>query len=185
GVTQAALFQSNLVTAPIIRGFDRMCARVLKYQAGLVKMVWGQGEKQKFAPIIGDTGIDILKEHIDITLDEFDVIVEALPPIVQDRAKLEQIVMLAVQTGELPITDALAILLENDLTIAVRKFSRKYAMRQMMQAQQEQQQAQIDQQLQAQQIASQNQQAEGNRDLQLQLMQMKNRGSLERDTMKG
>lgn len=185
GVTQAALFQSNLVTSPMFRGFDRLCARVLKYQAGLVKMVWGQGEQQKFAPIIGDAGIDFLREHHDLTIDEFDIEVQALPPIVQDRAKLEQIVMLAVQTGDMPVSDALAVLLENDLTIAVKKFSRRYAMRQMMMNQQEQQQAQADQMIQMQQMQQQGQMQQGNNQLQLQLQAMKNQANLQKTKLTG
>jgi hypothetical protein len=185
GVTQAALFQSNLVTAPMFRGFDRMCARCLKYQAGLVKMVWGQGEQQKFAPITGDAGIDFLHEHHDLSIDEFDIEVQALPPIVQDRAKLEQIVMLAVQTGDMPVSDALAVLLENDLTIAVKKFSRRYAMRQMMMNQQEQQQAQADQMIQMQQMQQQGQMQQGNNQLQLQLQAMKNQANLQKTKLTG
>ena len=185
GVTQAALFQSNLVTAPMFRGFDRYCARILKYQAGLVKMVWGAGESDKFAPIIGDTGIDILKEHHDISLDSFDIIVEALPPIAQDRQKLEQLVMLAVQTGEMPLSDALQVLLENDLTVAVRKFTRRHAMRQMQAAQQEERMAQMEQQMQQMQMQQQGQLQQGNWQNQLQLQQMKGQDNLRKTAMTG
>ena len=180
GVTQAALFQSNLVTSPMFRGFDRYCARILKYQAGLVKMIWGSGESDKFAPIIGDTGIDILRDSIDLTLDEYDVMVDALPPIVQDRQKLESLIMMAVQTGEMPLTDALQVLLENDLTVAVRKLTRRFAMRQMQQAQQEQQQAQMDQQLQMAQMQQQGQSQQDMLQNQRQLQAMKGQNNMQK-----
>lgn len=185
GVTQAALFHSNLVTAPIYKGFDAYCARILKYQANLVKMVFTKGEEQRFAPIIGDAGVDFLKEHVDLSLDEFDVTVEPLPPIATDRAKLENIVMAAVQTGELPLSDALQILLETDLRMATRKFTRKFAMRQQMQAQQEERMAQMEQQMAEMQNAKDLQVAEGGWNNQLQLQQLKNQGGIQKTALTG
>src|SRR5690606_10571715 len=97
GVTQAALIQSNLITAPYFRGFERFCSRVLNHQAKLIKIVFPKSPEM-FAPIIGDTGIDFLKEHIDLDLDEFGVYVESLPPQFMDRQKLEQMMMIALQS---------------------------------------------------------------------------------------
>lgn len=154
GVTQAALFQSSLITAPLFKGFDRFCSRVQNHQAKLVKMAWSDG-KEKYAGIIGDAGVDFLKDNIDISMDEFDIVVTCAPPIVQDRAKLEQIIMLAVQTGELPISDALFILMEQDLSVALRRFTRKYAMRQMEIAKQEERQMMMEDQMQQRQLAGQ------------------------------
>jgi hypothetical protein len=183
GVFQSAISQGNLITAPYFRGFERFCSRVLNHQAKLVKIAWA--DKEKFAPIIGDVGINFLKDNIDISLDEFDVIVESLPPIAQDRQMVQQLVMTAVQTGELPISDALSILIETDLTVAIRKFQRKYALRQIMMNQQEQQMSQQEQQMQMQQMELQNQQAQGNWQNQLQLQQLKNQGNIQKTALTG
>src|SRR5690606_30533297 len=112
GVTEAALYQSNMITAPYFKGFERFCSRVLNHLAKLVKIAWA--DKEKFAPIIGDVGIDFLRDNIDISLDEFDVEVRTLPPSNVDRQTLTQWVGMAIQSGELPLSDALAIMLEPD-----------------------------------------------------------------------
>jgi hypothetical protein len=156
GVTNSALLQSNLVTATYFKGFERFCNRVMNHQARLIKICWAG--KEVFAPIIGDVGIDFLKDNIDISLDEFDVVVQTLPPLVQDRQKLEQIVMAAIQSGSLELVDALDIMLEPDTRAAVRKLKRKMTIRKMMEMQQQQQQQQHEQQLQQQQAQAQQQQ---------------------------
>ena len=183
GVTQAALTQSNLVTAPLFRGFERFCSRVLTHQASLVKMAWTDPEK--FAPIIGDAGVDFLKSNIDISLDQFDVVVQSLPPLVRDRSMLEQIIFTAMQSGELTPADCLNILLEPDLTVAVRKYTRKVAMRQMQASQQEERMAQMEQQMQQMQMQQQGQLQQGNWNNQLQLQSMKNQANLQKTALTG
>jgi hypothetical protein len=178
GVTQAALSQSNLVTAPLFRGFDRFCSRVLTHQAGLVKMAWT--DPKKFAPIIGDAGVDFLKNNIDISLDEFDVVVQSLPPLIKDRQMLEQILFAAMQTGELLPADVLNILLEPDLTVAVRKYTRKVTMRQMQASQQEERMAQMEQQMKQMQMQQQTQTQQGNNQTMLQIQQMKDAAGLKK-----
>lgn len=183
GVTQAALFQNNLITQPYYVSFERFCSRVQNSQAKLMKISWAG--KEKFAPIIGDVGVDFLKEHFDLELEEVGVIVESLPPIFQDRAKLEQLVTLAVQSDPEFMNDALAILIEPDTRVAVRRFQRKTAMRKIF----EQQQLQLQQQQQAaleQRLASLEQERERmkmNNDLLLQ--ESKNEGALERSVAQG
>ncbi len=183
GVTQAALFQSNLVTAPYFKGFERFCGRVLNHQAKMVKIAWANNEK--FAPIIGDTGIDFLKDNIDLDLDEFGVFVESLPPVLLDRQQLEKTldIYLQVSQGDPQIlADVLAIRLEPDTKAAIRRFQRmvyKRAQEAQAQAQQqmqmEQQQANDDREAQYRDIIA-------NLEGQLQLQDKKNEGS-ERKTL--
>lgn len=183
GVTQAALFQSNLITQPYFVGFERFCSRILNHQAKLVKIAW-EG-KEVFSPIIGDTGIDFLKEHIDLDLDDFGVIVESVPPIFADRQKLEQMVMLVIQSDPSFIDDGLAILMESDTRVAVRRFQRRRYNKKMLESQQlmlqQQQEAAIQQRLEA--LESQNQEREirGN----LAQVELKNAGALERSIQQG
>ena len=181
-VTQSALFQSNMVTLPLFKGFERFCSTVLNYQAKLIKIAWAG--KEAFAPIIGDTGIDFLKEHVDIDLDSY-IVVESQNPDNMDRQKLEAMINIVLQTDPAFIDDALQIMLEPDTKMAIRKFQKKRYLKkaieaenqQMMQMQQQQMQAQMAQ-LQAQ---GQDKQMQSN----LQLQQMKNEGSLQRTLAQG
>ena len=175
-VTQAALFQSNLITAPYFKGFERFCSRVLNHQAKLVQIAWAG--KEVFEPIIGTTGVDFLRDNIDISIDQFDVIVQSLPPSPLQRQKLEQILMIAVQSGEMTAADALDILIEPDDTVAITKFKRKYSKRQAYMNLQEQAQAEREAQLQEQQMQMQGMIQQGNWQNQLQLQGMKNQNNM-------
>lgn len=183
GVTEAAIFQSNLVTQPLFVGFERFCSRILNHQAKLVKISWAG--KEQFAAIIGDAGIDFLKENIDLELEEVGVFVESLPPIFQDRSKLENIVTMGLQAQAISFPDALSILTEPDTRVSIRKLQRKSLMREMLQAQQAQiqqeQQAALEEKLAA--IDRQNQQ--DNMQGQLVLQESKNRGAQQRSDTQG
>lgn len=183
GVTNVALFQSNLVTAPLFKGFERFCSRSLNYQAKLVKIAWAG--KEVFAPIIGSAGIDFLKEHIDISLEEFDVIVKSLPPVTLERQKLDAMVEVAMQSGLIEPDDALDILIEQDTTVAVRKFKRIYRLKKIYRDQQEQQQAEAEQMAQQQMSQQQIAAMMAGYQNQLQLQQMKNKGNLQKTMVTG
>lgn len=180
GVTQAAIAGSTTTTQPYFSGFERFWSRVLNNDAKLIKIAWANSDRELFAPIIGDTGIDFLKDNIDIDLDTFGVFCESLPPLLGDRAKLEQLIMTGVQSQQISIADALAILLEPDTKLAYRLFQRKELNRQKLQAQQEQaqQQAEADQADKYRQMQIQNQQT--NWQGQGLLQQQKNQGATER-----
>lgn len=143
GTTVASLVQSTTVTAPYFKGFERFWSRTLQQQARLVKLAWAG--KEVFAPIIGDVGVDFLADNTDISLDEFDVIVQSLPPMAFDRQTLVQWLTAAVQSDPQFLTDAMEIMLEPDITVATRKYQRKTRLRQRIQQLQAQQQAQAEQ----------------------------------------
>jgi hypothetical protein len=184
GVTESALFQSNLITAPYFKGFERFCSRVLNHQAKLVKIVFPKAP-DIFSPIIGDVGVDFLREHIELDLDEFGVFVESQPPMFLDRQKLEQMLMIVVQSDPQFIDDALAIMMEPDTKVAIRHFQRKRALRKVYEAQmqQAQQEREAQMQEQMQQLEAQRLQAEQQTPLELQ--NMKNQGALERTLAQG
>lgn len=183
GVTQSALFQNNLITQPYFLGFERFCSRVLNHQAKMIKIAWAG--KEVFAPIIGDTGIDFFKEHIDLDLDEFGVWVESIPPIFTDRSKLEQLISLALQANPEFIDDALPILMEPDTRVAVRKFQRKRALRKILEQQIMEQQAQQQQAIQQRVEALEMQKQDKELSAGLQEQRMKNQGALERSMAQG
>jgi hypothetical protein len=184
GVTQAALLQSNLITAPYFKGFERFCSRTLNHLAKLVKIVFPKAP-ESFAPIIGDAGIDFLREHIELDLDEFGVYVESQPPIMMDRQKLEQMIMITLQSDPEFIDDALAIMMESDTTVAVRQFQRKRALRKVYQAQQEQAMQQQQMAMMQQQQEAENQRAMVGIQGQENLQSLKNQGALQRTLAQG
>lgn len=177
GVTQAAIFQSNLVTQPYFKGFERFCSRVLTHQSKLVQIAWPN--KEQFAPIIGDAGVDFLREHVDIELDEYGVVVESLPPMVQDRQKFEQLVMIALQADPSFIDDAIAILLETDIDVAVRKMQRRRAIKAVIQQKMAEQEAQRDRQLEERIQAMETQRQEQQNAADQQLQDSKNKTNRE------
>lgn len=151
GVTQSALLQSNLSTATYFKLFETYSSKLLNDQGRLVKIAWAG--KERFAPIIGDTGIDFLANDVDLELNDYGVFVEAIPPMLDDLQSFQQIVMAALQTGQLDFIDAVKLLREKDITLAIRKLEkdlkrkRKEEMEredQMMQAQAQQEQAMLE-----------------------------------------
>jgi hypothetical protein len=155
---------------------------VANHQAKLVKIAWAG--KEIFAPIIGNSGIDFLKENVDLDLDTF-IVVESLPPTQITRQKLEAMLNLAVQSDPSFIDDALDILIDSDLTSAVRKFKKKRALRKMYQEQQqqmmEQRQQTVDAQVKELENQNQQQQIQGN----LMLQDKKNEANIQKTAMTG
>jgi hypothetical protein len=187
GVTTSALFQSNLITAPYFKGFERFCSRVLNYQAKLVKIAF-PAAPEKFAPIIGEVGIDFLKNGIDIELDEFAVFVRSLPPIVRDRALLDQKLDLYLQSAQgdpQALVDVLAIQLEPDTKQAVRRFTRKVALRTIMMQQQQKELDQRDAELQQQMQEVENQRLMATQEHETNLQGMKDSTNIKKTLITG
>lgn len=187
GVTQSALLQSNLSTASYFRSFNRFSSHLWTHQAGLVKIAWENNET--FAPIIGDVGIDFLSTAVDIELDDYGVFIEETPPMLDDIQSFQQLVMAALQAGQLGFVEAMKLLQEKDIVQAVRKLERTMKKKelealkqQQMQMQQEQQAAQAQQQAQAQAAAQQAQQEQAGK---LELEERKSAGDIRKELIKG
>jgi hypothetical protein len=125
GVTRSALLQSSLTTAPYFKLFDQFSSKVWNHQAKLVKIAWAN--KERFAPIIGDTGIDFLTEDIELDLDDYGAFVQVTPKILDDIQNLQTIIMAALQAGQLTFVQALTLLKEKDVMTGIRKFEKMAA----------------------------------------------------------
>lgn len=145
GVTRSALLQSSLTTAPYFKMFEAFSSKVWDHQAKLVKIAWAG--KERFAPIIGDAGIDFLKNDIDLDLDDYGVFVTTTPKLLDDVSNLQQIVMAALSAGQVSFKDALLILKEKDVMNAIRRFEKLTAEQEQRQMEQEQQMMIQEQQL--------------------------------------
>lgn len=184
GVTQASLFQSNLITAPLFKGFERFCSRTLNHLAKLSKVAWAYDE-ENFANIIGTTGVDFLKTYIDLELEEVGVVVKSLPPQFLDRQKLEQMIMIVLQGNPEFVDDALDILAEPDFKVAMRMFKRKRAARKVLEAEMAQAQQEQEMAIQDKMAALEQQDAQAERQNVLQLQAMKNESAEDRSTQQG
>lgn len=183
GVTQSALFQSNLSTASLFKLFRSFASKCFNQQAKLVKIAWAG--KEKFAPIVGDTGIDFLTEDIEVDLNDYGVFIEEVPPLIDDINTFREFIMAALQSGQLDFVEAMKLMMEKDVKVAVRRFERvmkKKAEEQMMQEQMMQQQ-QAEQQAQLQQMQQQADAESQMRDMQLE--QLKGANNLKQTYAKG
>lgn len=175
GVSEMQRAQSNLMTEKKFTLFQQYEQNVWSGQANLIKIVWANN-RDRFAPIVGDLGIDILEEDMGVDLCDYGILIHVNPPIMQDRGKFEAMVQASISTG-FPVDIALKVLLEKDLKRAVRKF--EIEMKKYREMQQQMQMAQ----LQAQQesaMAKEQARAQG----QAQVEDIKGRYSFEEAMMK-
>jgi hypothetical protein len=159
GVTQSALLQSALSSEVYFNALSRTASEIFNYNAALIKVAWPQ-YADRFSPIIGDAGIDFLNEDVDLSLDDYAVVVEDVPVSATDTQHLTQMVHAALQNQQLTFIQALEILKETDIDRAIQRIKREQHKNerkqlQQMQQQQEQEQAQQQQALQAQQQQAQ------------------------------
>lgn len=181
---QSALTQSNLITAPYYNGFMRFNERVLNQQAKLAGIVFANSP-ELFAPIIGDTGVDFLREHLDMELQEYGAFVSAMPPMFQDRKYLEQALNIVLQASPEFVNDYLAIMTEPDLSVAIRKFQKKTALKKVFEQQQMAAQQEREDALQQQIAALEQQVQQAQIDAGITETQMKNESQERRSLQSG
>lgn len=152
GVTQSALVQSSLSTAMYFDLFRQFSNQVLTHKAKLFKLAWAG--KEKFAPIIGDVGVNFLEVDVDLDLHDYGVFIEEVPNLVQDKQTLSALVQAAINSQSINFAQALEFLLEPDIYTASRRFQKEILRKEKeaaeMAAQQQEQQAQQAQALEAQ-----------------------------------
>jgi hypothetical protein len=122
GVTRSALLQSSLTTAPYFHLFSQFTSKIWNTQAKLVKLCW-EG-KEKFAPIIGDAGVDFLKEDVDLDLNDYGVFVQETPTLLNDLNSFQSLVMAGLQGGQVNFEDAMMLMREKDVISGIRKFEK-------------------------------------------------------------
>jgi hypothetical protein len=180
GVTQSSLFQSALATAVYFDLFTNYCSHILEHQAKLAKIAWAG--KERFAPIIGDAGINFLKVDVDMDLHDYAIFVEEVPPMVQDQQTYQSLIMAAVQAGQLGFVQAMKLLLEKDVRVGVRQLEREQRKQMEQQAAAEQEAMAAQQQ---QQLAAEAEMAKQERDAKQLDAQVKNEGELKKIIAQG
>lgn len=179
GVTNSALLQSNLSTSMYFTLFSQMFGKAMNKQAGLAKIAWAG--KERFAPIIGDTGINFLEEDIELDLNDYNVFIEEVPPAIADQQMFYQLVMAGVQSGQLSFVSALKVLMEKDVDEAILMLEME--MKRQEEAQAEQQDALMQQEQQAM-LAQQQAQEQAN-NTKMQAQQIKSEADLKKILAQG
>jgi hypothetical protein len=160
GVTQAALNQSNLATETMFAFFNGLTENIFQAIGDLIKIAF-PANREKFAPIIGEAGIDFLQadQDLDLDLDDYAVFVSATPPEAEDKQVLKEIVMASLEAQALDFVDAMEILTTRDIKQALARYKRTMEKRKKEAAQQaeqaQQQQAQQAEAMQANQLQAQ------------------------------
>ncbi len=154
GVTQSALMQSSMSTQSMFKLFSMFSNHVWTYTANLVRIA--AKDSTKFAPILGDVGFDFINNDLEVDLNDYDVFIESIPPVIEDTQMYYQMVQSALAAGSIDFRSAIKLLMEKDPEIGVKKFERALVEQEkkqerMMQQQQEQQMAMQQQQAQADQ----------------------------------
>lgn len=187
GVTQSALMQSNMATKMYEDLFKQFNEKALNYQAGLVKLSFAGNEK--YAPIIGDVGIDFLAQTVDLELDDFGIFIEELPPLLQDLNSFRGIVEAAMNSGQLDFITAAKLMIEKDIVRGIEKM--EAAQRQRASEQQKAEQGAQQQMMQQEQARTQGEQQgkESIEDMKgnfgLQKQELENKGDINEIVTKG
>jgi hypothetical protein len=175
GVTNSMLVQSSLSTEMYFNMFSQFFSKILNKQAGLAKIAWAG--KERFAPIIGDVGVNFLKEDIGLELNDYNVFINEIPPAVGDQQMLTQLVMAGMQSGSVSLLQAVKILMEHDIDESIHMLEKDLEDAQAQKQQEMQMQAQSQQvmQMQQQQELEQAQQTQA----------MTERGKIQQHQVKG
>lgn len=161
GVTQASLMQSNLKTEVLYSFFDGLMNNALNHQAGLIKIAWEN--KEVFAPIIGDVGVDFLKQEVDVDLQDYSMFMEYIPFALTNKDNVQNIIIAAMQAQQISYLDAMKILKEKDINMAIKRYEKAVMKKEKQMAQQQAEMMQQQQAQQEQMMAAQQQAQEGER----------------------
>jgi hypothetical protein len=135
GVTQSALFQSNMITKPLFDGFLNFTSKIFSYISSLCKYIWK--DTDSIAGILSYSDVDVIDADINIDLQDYVVDIQETNLILDDIQMFHQMVLSGLQSGALSFTDAMMLLREKDPDIAYKKMQRIEARRQKEQAEQE------------------------------------------------
>lgn len=150
GVTQSALVQSSLSTETYFDLFRMLTERILTYTAGLIKIT--ALNEEKFTHIVGEAGVSHIKDLEETPLNDYDVFIDVVPPEIDDKQKLQSIVLAALQAGQVDFVNAIKIIREDDVSVAIRMLENHTEEMEMKRQMEVERQMQMQQQMQEQQL---------------------------------
>lgn len=182
GVTQSALMQSSMSTQSMFKLFNIFSNHTWTSIANLTRIAAKDAER--FSPIIGDVGVDFINNDLEIDLNDYDVFIESVPPVIEDTQMYHQLVQSALAAGSIDFRSAIKLLMEKDPEIGVKKFERALREQEKKQEMAQQQAAQQQQAMMQQQSQSEQQQFAMEQQGKLAEIQMENEGKKELELIK-
>lgn len=164
GVQQQNIAQSKLSLESRFELFNQFRERVYNDLACKVKYAFT--DRETFAPIIGDVGVNFMEQDIDILMNDYGVFCESIPELFTNKQQFQGLVTTAISQGVFNDPKAmenfyfaLEMLAEPDVKDGMAMFAKVINKRnreaQMQQQAQEQAQMQQEQELQQQSMAAQ------------------------------
>lgn len=150
GVTQSALYQSTLATQTLMDIFEMASTKVLDLSARYIKLLWPE-EKERYAPIIGQAGVNFLEQDIELDLQDYAVFIESLPKVFDDESTYQQMLQFGIQSGTIDLIEAFELSLEKNPREGLLKLKR-FREKKQREAQQAAQAQQAAEQQHAQQV---------------------------------
>lgn len=155
GVTQAAIAQSTFMTEGLYQTFSEFENAMWQRHADAIKVAWPYN-KEKYANIIGNMGVDILFADEEMRLQDYSIYVETRPEFAWNMQQFQQVLAASWQSGQLTGQEYMMLINNNDVREGIKKYmilmERKEKM--AMQQAQEQQGLEQEQVSQKMQIAS-------------------------------
>ena len=159
-VTNAAIYQSNLMTTHLFSGFHTFSSIVFTKLAGLAKIVASENEDY-FSQIAGDDVWFFLQQGVDLSSNDMGVTIKERPKSLNDSGAFREMINVALSSGQITPLEAFRLQQDEDIDYAVDKYEKMVADKEKIahQRQMELQQQQMQMQQQAQMEKLQTEQA--------------------------
>ena len=171
-VTNAAIYQSNVMTVHVFSGFHKFCSMVFTKLAGLVKIIAAE-EEDYLSQLAGDDVWFFLQQGVDLASNDIAVTIKERPKGLNDAADFHEMITVMVSSGQLDPVSAFRLKQEEDIDYAIDKLEkmmkekeeaqRQHEMQMQQQQMQMQQQAEMQKMQQEQAHISAEEQAKGQR----------------------
>lgn len=171
-VTNAAIYQSNVMTVHVFSGFHKFCSMVFTKLAGLVKIIAAE-EEDYLSQLAGDEVWFFLQQGVDLSSNDISVYIKERPKGLNDAGDFHDMITVMVSSGQLDPVSAFRLKQEEDIDYAIDKLEKmmkekeeiahKRQMEMQQQQMQMQQQADMQKMQQEQAHISAEEQAKGQR----------------------
>ena len=154
-VTNAAIYQSNVMTTHVFSGFHRFCSMVFTKLAGLTKIIASE-EEDYLSQLAGDDVWFFLDQGVDLASNDMAVYIKERPKGLNDAQAFNELLQVMVSSGQLDPVSAFRLKQEEDIDYAIDKLEKmqeeKAALEHQRNMELQQQQAQTAQQAEMQKM---------------------------------
>lgn len=144
GVTQAAIAQSSFMTEGLYQTFNEFENAMWQRHAEAIKITW-PFNKDKYAQVIGNMGVDILFADNDMTLQDYAIYIETRPEFAWNMQQFQQVLATSWQSGQLTGPEYLTLVNTNDVREGIKKYMIMLARKEQIAAQMAEQQQAMEQ----------------------------------------